>query len=38
MDRFGLGFLKTVKDAKDQADSASAFMNEGGEFNKKNAN
>lgn len=30
VDRFGLGYLKTVKDAKDQADSAVAFMYPGG--------
>lgn len=36
MDRFQLGSMVTLKDAKDHAESALVFMNEGGQFNRNN--
>jgi hypothetical protein len=37
MDRFGLAFMSTQKDAQEQAAQAIRNMNEGSDFNKKYA-
>lgn len=37
MDRFGLGFMSSQKDAQEQATQVMRNMNENGEFNKKYA-